>query len=93
MLLRDALRTQSPSLALQRAAADEIARQDALVNQLEAQLKELLDATKAFLTEATPHSTREPQARLSPPCGSGGPSSEAPTDQGSAGGQVSPPWL
>ena len=44
MLLRDALRTQSPSLALQRAAADEIARLDALVANLQAQLKEREDA-------------------------------------------------
>ncbi len=43
--------------------------------------------------QATSHSTREPQAGLPSPCGSGGPSGEAPTDQGSAGGQVSPPWL
>lgn len=34
MQLRDALRTQSPSLVLQRAAADEIARLDALVSEL-----------------------------------------------------------
>ena len=33
--LRTALREQSPSLALQRAAADEIARLDALVKELQ----------------------------------------------------------
>lgn len=33
--IREALRTQSPSLALQRAALDEIARLDALVRQNE----------------------------------------------------------
>ncbi len=37
MKLREALIVQSPSLALQRAAADEIARQDKLI-------KDLLDA-------------------------------------------------
>ena len=37
MKLREALINQSPSLALQRAAADEIARQDNLI-------KDLLDA-------------------------------------------------
>ena len=37
MKLREALIVQSPSLDLQRAAADEIARQDALI-------KDLLDA-------------------------------------------------
>ncbi len=37
MKLREALIVQSPSLALQRAAADEIARQDGLI-------KDLLDA-------------------------------------------------
>lgn len=34
MQLREALRTQSPSLTLQRAAADEVARLDALVAEL-----------------------------------------------------------
>lgn len=34
MKLRDALITQAPSLALQRSAAAEIARQDALVHDL-----------------------------------------------------------
>lgn len=34
MKLREALILQSPSLALQRAAADEIARQDALIVEL-----------------------------------------------------------
>lgn len=36
MKLRDALLTMSPSLTLQRAAADEIARQDALLAKLKA---------------------------------------------------------
>lgn len=35
MEIRDALLLQSPSLALQRAAADEIARLDALVRDME----------------------------------------------------------
>ncbi len=39
MKLREALILQSPSLALQRAAADEIARQDAFIRELEAQAK------------------------------------------------------
>jgi hypothetical protein len=34
MKLREALILQSPSLALQRAAADEIARQDVLIEEL-----------------------------------------------------------
>lgn len=36
MNLREALRIQSPSLALQRAAADEIARLDGLIKDLTA---------------------------------------------------------
>jgi hypothetical protein len=36
MEIREALRTMSPSLALQRAAADEIARLDAQVKMLQA---------------------------------------------------------
>lgn len=43
MRLREALIRQSPSLALQRAAADEIARLDTLVAYVEAQLLELLE--------------------------------------------------
>lgn len=38
MKLRDALREQAPSLALQRAAADEIARLDAEVISLRARM-------------------------------------------------------
>lgn len=43
MEIREALRTQSPSLALQRAAADEIARLDGRVATLE-RLIELVGA-------------------------------------------------
>lgn len=47
MKLRDALITQAPSLALQRAAADEIARLDALVAQLSAQRQQPGQPTQA----------------------------------------------
>lgn len=40
MLIREALIAQAPSLALQRAAADEIARLDNLVKNLEASLRQ-----------------------------------------------------
>lgn len=91
MLLRDALRTQSPSLALQRAAADEIARLDSAVKQLESQLKELLDATKAYLAETHADPASASQAGCPPPVGPGGTPAEGPADQGSAVGQVSAP--
>ena len=55
--LREALITQSPSLALQRAAADEIARLDALMRRI-ARLNELVapdPAKQALLRE---HATR-----------------------------------
>lgn len=88
MLLRDALRTQSPSLALQRAAADEIARLDSAVTQLESQLKELLDATKAYLAETPADPASTSQAGCPSPVGSGSTSAEGPADQGSAVGQA-----
>lgn len=40
MLIREALIVQHPSLALQRAASDEIARLDNLVKNLEAQIRQ-----------------------------------------------------
>ena len=40
MLIREALIVQHPSLALQRAASDEIARLDLHIKQLEAQLRQ-----------------------------------------------------
>ncbi len=50
MKLREALIAQSPSLALQRAAADEVARQDALI----AELLEALKALVALRDEVDP---------------------------------------
>jgi hypothetical protein len=46
MKLREALILQSPSLALQRAAADEIARQDAFIYDLTNALLDVLDGEK-----------------------------------------------
>ncbi len=47
MKLRDALISQAPSLALQRAAADEIARLDARLAQLESERAAAKTATAA----------------------------------------------
>ena len=44
MLIREALRAQAPSLALQRAAADEIARLDAEVLRLQREVDAARDA-------------------------------------------------
>ena len=43
MDIRTALREQSPSLALQRAAADEIAKQDKIIRDLQKQLDALIE--------------------------------------------------
>jgi hypothetical protein len=48
MKLREALIQQAPSLALQRAAADEIAKQDALIQQMLEALKDLLNAESEY---------------------------------------------
>lgn len=52
MLLREALQSQGPSLALQRAAADEIARLDHLVEQLQSELQARLKEIE-FLKSST----------------------------------------
>ena len=48
MKLREALIVQSPSLALQRAAADEIARQDAFIYDLANALLDVLDGEEVW---------------------------------------------
>lgn len=52
MKLRDALLAQAPSLALQRAAADEIARLDALLAQKQAALDWAIQQIQGY--ERTP---------------------------------------
>lgn len=51
MQLRQALREQSPSLALQRAAADEISKLDALVEQLRGPITNRAEIEAAFAAD------------------------------------------
>lgn len=48
MRIREALLTQSPSLALQRQAADEIAALDAMIIQQRAMMAPRIDYTKLY---------------------------------------------
>lgn len=89
MLLRDALRTQSPSLALQRAAADEIARLDALVDRYHNCVLELENArTKVLATQASSDPASASQAGCPSLVRPGSTTAEGPADQGPAVGQA-----
>lgn len=69
MILRDALSQQAPSLALQRAAAAEIARQDDQLARLLREVDTLREALLAVNQALLPDAVRHPQgmARCSHP--------------------------
>lgn len=66
MKLREALRTCSPSLALQRAAADEIARLDQMLAESAAALRGLLDTRVTATTHPAIVRARAILAKLEP---------------------------